>query len=313
MRFESQHQHCIDQVLLIDRLLKKTHPTTADVMFLLGHLSTQGMDAFEPVYKNAIAAAKRRSQKEFMRTRKKDWLAIRQFKNFKRNFSNKALVRDLYSIDKKYFYRGKTQPEKLLIVFTTMYNSFVMSNVALLSFLQEFGISILILKDSSIFNYLNGIPGFGTDFPNSIENLKTFIEKEEFENVYISGFSSSGYASLLASCLLPCDGYLGFAIKSDLSAGSSMDPGKHFTERARSSIQPELLKNLAGPVAANSTTRYKIFYGSLSPTDTAHATNLSDCGNVDVEVVAGAPHAVISALLISGQLKKEFRALISAT
>ena len=236
MRFQSEHQHCIEQIHYIEQLMRNRHPTTKQVMFLLSHTALQGLDAFQPIYTAAIGATSKPSTVRYMKSRRQEWLAIQNLKSFKKNFADKQLVRKLYSLNKPYFERGRKHPEKLLVVFTTMYNSFYISNLALLSFLQDFGVSVLFLKDSSIYNYLNGIHGYGDTFEDAMSNLNTLITDKGFEEVYVTGFSSSGFASLLASCMLPCRKYIGFSIRSDLAPDSAISPGKYFTEETIAGI-----------------------------------------------------------------------------
>src|SRR4029079_11507048 len=94
------------------------------------------------------------------------------------------------------------------------------------------------------FNYLNGVPGLGSNIFEVSDSIGNIIRENEISKTCITGFSSGGYASLFSSYLMPCKKYLGFSIASDLSSGSKIFPGKFFTPEVRRLIDKKSLLNL---------------------------------------------------------------------
>jgi hypothetical protein len=224
---------------------------------------------------------------------------------------NKALVSELYKLNGIFFARGERHHEKLLVVFTTVFNNFYVSNLVFYAMLRHFGVSILFLKDTSLHNYLNGIVGFGNDIVQVSQRIKSVVQREGISEVYITGFSSGGYASLFCSNMLPCCSYVGFSLRSDLSRSSLLHPGKFFTEEVRSCIDERWLKNLRDILlGAHRFPRRDIYFGSEYAVDVEHARNLEGIPGTTIICLPGCDHQTIAALMESDRLTSIFQSLL---
>lgn len=310
MRFRSPYQHSASQLKALERLAEKPDPNIRELTFLLSENALHGGKDL-PRHRALLAQYDRPDIRRFTEERRLLREKVAALPGFDAIKSDARLGQALYRLDRPYFERGAAHPEKLLILFTTMFNNFELSNPAILALLRPLGISILILKDASCFNYLLGIPGFGDDIEGSLTALKRFIAKQPIAEVYISGYSGAGYASLMLSTLLPCNGYLGFSVRTDLAAGSPRSPGSLFTEAARAQVPVSLCRNLAPRINAGPrTTPYRIIYGSLSERDRAHAHNIADRPAVSIEEIAGCGHFPITRLLMEDRLGETFRSML---
>ena len=112
------------------------------------------------------------------------------------------------------------------------------------------------------------------------------------------GFSSGGYSSLYASLLLPCSGYVGFSLLTDLSKGSPIDPGPFFPAKSRDSTDDAYLINLRDLAdATNDRVKRLIFFGADSAIDTAHAKNMEGVPNLRTIKVGKSGHDTVAALI----------------
>jgi hypothetical protein len=204
----------------------------------------------------------------------------------------------LYEIDGFFFSKGSSRPEKLLVVFTTMFNNFRISNAVLYALLKEFGVSVLILKDCTYFNFLNGVSGLGTNICSLAKGISALASENHISEIFITGFSSGGYASLYASLLLPCSGYLGFSVPTDLSGGSRLFPGKYFRDEVRREIDDKDLINLRTLAeAVNDHVPREIVFGELSISDAAHASSMAGLANFKITTLEKCGHQTVGALI----------------
>jgi hypothetical protein len=164
--------------------------------------------------------------------------------------------------------------------------------------LKEFGVSVLILKDCTYSNYLNGVSGLGPDIPSLTQGIAALANENHISRIYLTGFSSGGYSSLYVSFLLPCSGYAGFSILTDLSKGSPIDPGTFFSNNSRDNTDEAYLINLRNLAdATNDRVRRQIFFGEDSAVDTAHAKNMEGVPNLRTIKVKKTGHHTVAALI----------------
>ena len=309
-RFERRWVQGIEQLAIYRGLARKEEPSVKELAFLATTAAMQGFDDF-PRFEARLRAYHRADLDRFVAEQAAVWQAVRAIPGFAEALRDPRLAGSLYAVDKPYFAAGATHPEKLLIIFTTVFNNFHLSNLALFTLLKPLGMSILFLKDSSQFNYLNGISAMGGDLSASTTLLKGIIARRGVRQVYVTGFSSSGYPSLLMSVLLPCDGYLGFSIRSDLSVGSKLSPGILFTNDIRAQIPASLCQNLAARLdAGGAVIPRRIIFGSDDDVDRGHADNIAGCPGVSLRELPGCGHPTVARLFADGELYGEFRTLI---
>ena len=129
------------------------------------------------------------------------------------------LMTSLYEDEKYTFIRTPNGDRDLMVVFTTFYNHFGVSNAVLVSVLQQAGFSVLLLRDRSKYRYLKGLDNSSSDIVSVATLVKGIASGEKFDRVFVTGFSSGGYGSLFLSTLLEFELYLGFSIESDFSGG----------------------------------------------------------------------------------------------
>jgi len=310
MRFESPYQHGLAQRRLLASLDAKPDPSVKQLLFLATESAAQGLDGFERSAA-ALEAYGRKDVQRFVDQHRSVWQAVRAIPGLEAMLDDTPLATALYAIDKPYFETGSLHPAKLLIVFTTMYNNFEISNLALLALLRPLGVSLLFLKDGSRFNYLNAIPGIGKDFESAARRIAANNARNGFREVYLSGFSSSGYASLLMTMAVPCTAYLGFSIRSDISEGPDFNAGDYFTAEIRDQVPPSLHHDLAPMIErSGQAIAYRLFYGSLNALDKRHARHLAGIPHVVLEELDGCSHGTVVRRLLDGQLLADFRSLM---
>lgn len=312
MRFVSKWQHSENQLQHLYVLnQKKDSRNWNEDFFLVASAAGQGLPQFNEILPAVQSKYDSVSVQKTLQSLAMQWQAIQTIPLLKQNQANKILVSQMYALDEVYFERGKKFPQKMIVIFTTMYNNFYVSNLVLLSLLQELGISILILKDASQFNYLRGAKGFGENPQGILKHIEKLRTDEGIREVYITGFSSSGYISLYISTQIECDGYLGFSIRSDLSADSNMHSGKFFTKEIRKLIDEKWLVNLKPLLlTGQSNTPRKIFFGAEAKIDAAHARHLQDVRNMNITSIGGCGHVTPAPLLAQNRLLSEFDKLI---
>ncbi|MBT5432304.1 MAG: hypothetical protein HOL02_15570 [Rhodospirillaceae bacterium] len=130
--------------------------------------------------------------------------------------NNRKIVESFLS-DKNFFWEGETDPEKLIIVFSTAYNNFDISFPDLHAVLMQYGFSILYLKNPDRGMFAGGCPGLGTSIDTMKKGLLRFLDRHGIVETFVTGYSSSGYASLYLAGELGASSYLGFGIKTDWS------------------------------------------------------------------------------------------------
>jgi hypothetical protein len=197
-----------------------------------------------------------------------------------------------------------------LVVFTTMFNNFRISNALLYAMIKQLDVSILILKDCTYFNFLNGVSGLGADISSMTQAISSMAGEHDISEIFVTGFSSGGYASLYASYLLPCAGYLGLSVQTDLSRESTLFAGKYFKDEIRNKIDEKHLINLR--VLAESTSDRvprQIVFGEESAVDAAQAANMTGVPNLKITKL-NSGHQTVGALIEDRALLDWFQKLL---
>jgi len=213
-----------------------------------------------------------------------------------------TLYNNLYETEGFIFIKSKLKPKKLIIVFTTIFNNFGVSNLVIISMLMKYGSSILLLKNDDYSHYLNGVKGFGNDLDQVSLSIKTLIKKESINNISIMGYSSGGFASCFVSGQIPCTSYLGFSIVSDFSINSPLPVNLIIKENIRAQFPKKYLINLRDLVTKNSETKRRFIVGNLSHVDLLFAENLRDLSNTEISYVENSFHATPLDLIASGKM-----------
>ncbi|KJS09216.1 MAG: hypothetical protein VR73_03000 [Gammaproteobacteria bacterium BRH_c0] len=312
MLFRDPRQHSVDQVINLKRLVLSANTlTTTQLIYLLSELSTQGLSEFLPLHNHLSLRTDRKDVHVFLKRCHDEWNAIVTMDRFQDMFADSKLIEMTYDLYKPIYERGKKLPEVVLVVFATMFNNFYISNLAFLALIRKIGVSVIIMKDPTVFNYLNGIPGLAKDFDESMAKLSQFIKANKYKKIVTTGFSSGGYASLLAATKLGASGCLALAAHSDFSPNSCMPQPRFMTDEVRSKISQNSLLDLKVFLSDfDGQCEWKLFYGENSLKDKLHAKNLESVRNFTVEEIKGCGHAVVSPLFTSGRLENELRAML---
>jgi hypothetical protein len=174
-------------------------------------------------------------------------------------------------------------------------------------------VSVLILKDCTYFNFLNGVSGLGTDIYSTTSAISSLASEHNILEIFITGYSSGGYASLYASFLVPCAGYLGFSVITDLSRESTLFPGKYFRDEVRSRIDAIHLLNLRTLAElSNNRVPRQIIFGEKSAVDAAHAANMAGLPNLKTTKL-NSGHQTVGALIEHRVLFDYFQRLLFET
>ena len=310
MLFESRYQHSSAQLDRLNKLFEIGEISSTESLFLATEATQHGHPKALSYLEILQRQLKKKEVQDYLSSLKLQTQFINSIPGWRTVKANQDVLKKLYKLNGYNFIKGSTYPDKLIIVFTTMYNNFYMSNPVFVAFLLQFGVSILILKDATRFNYLNGVKGLGSNLSEVAEKIKFIIAKESIQDVFITGFSSGGYSSLLFSCLVPCKGYLGFSIRSDFSDHSSLKSAKFFTSEVREKVDQRWLVNLKEMLATNQfQCRRDIYVGQNTSVDIEHADNLRQINNVHIhELSCG--HITLAPLMENNELTRVFHDFI---
>lgn len=196
---------------------------------------------------------------------------------------------------------------RMLVVFTTMFNNFYVSNLVLLTLLQRLGCHLLLLKDATLANYLAGVAGLAADLPGIAAAVRSTATRLGARQIFVCGFSSGGYAALYTALQIHAQGYLGLSHAIDLRPDSSLPAPLFFTPAVRSRLDPAAQVDLRTLLrAADPHVPRWLMYGEHSLRDRPHALHVSDLPTIEVLSVPDAGHNVVQALLASGRFIEAF-------
>ena len=219
------------------------------------------------------------------------------------------LFRKLYDLHGSLFIKGSTAGQKLVVVFTTMFNNFGISNAILLAILKKFGVSVLLLRDCTRSNYLGGASGFGGDLDELSSKIAAVARQQSIEQIYLMGYSSGGYASFHASMHIACAGHLAFSSPVDFSPDTKLPTDWFIKKELRTKFDPRYLLDLA-QVLPNVPARRRLVVGSSSTRDIAHARHVASVAGLEVIEIADSTHDTPQALLARGEFEDHIEWLL---
>lgn len=301
---ESRDQHSLDQLRLLNQLSANPKLTGRDALFLTTQLVLHGAPQAERAIARLAAAIPHPSVQEHAAMLGRVDRELRALPHRERVLADPKLRNALYQRRGYILTRGATRPDKLLVVFTTMYNNFDIANPMLHALLLEFGVSILMVKDCTPYNYLKGVSGLGDTIETIAAGIVRIAAEIGARDIYYTGFSSGSYGSLYAALLTGCAGWLGFAAVTDLSTGSTVPPPKFFDTVTRGAIDPAWLRNLRPMVEEKGAAfRGSIYTGDTPVIDLAHARNMAGLDNVDVVELPRCSHSTPLRLIEEGRFR----------
>ena len=310
MQFFAPEQHSLDQIEHLRALLRSEARTNRDDFFLASELVKHGHGSAGPYLKALKSSTTHPQALAFIARLENTLRETARIKNLQSTLADVPLLEILYRKEGFHLFPGGSNGRRLVVVFTTMYNNFGISNAVFYAMIHQMGVSTLFLKDTTIFNFMNGVQGLGGNLHELAENIVKLINDNAFERVYLLGYSSSAYASLFASYLVPCHGYLGFSPVTDLSPGAKCEEPKLFTADLRQRIDPGELIDLRDYAERHpDKVKRTLYFGTNSISDTNHAKHMSGLPGYDIRRVSRVGHATVDHLLAQGKLDRILRQL----
>ena len=309
MLFEHALQHKREDIAQLEALLRQQEIPLRQALFLAQELVAHGHgQASHPI--SLLQAQSRHADVQAFCV-----MLDRAWRNLRQHFQLEAVperhVEQFYRRNGSILCRPAQESKKLLVIFTTIFNNFAISTLALTTLLQRLGVNILILKDATRFTYHRGVEGLAHDLPGIAEAIERTANQLNAERIYLSGFSSGGYPALMTSLRMDCAGYLGFSHMTDQSALSPFPQNRHLLPELRATLDPEqfcdlrLLLERADPAIPR-----RLIYGAHSPTDSAHARHCEGLETIELTCLADATHNTPLRLLADGEFLEQFRRLV---
>jgi len=311
MDFEHPSLHSLANLQRIETFLTKGSISPVQALYLASQLASQGHPATAEVISTLRNKARHR---EILQTA--DFIE-RLDEEVRRYFRLETLSADMREVLYKrsgatYIPSAEGSP-KLLVVFSTMFNNFHISIAALLAMARSLNCNVLVLRDSSLLNFQQGVAGFAKDIPGIAAAISAFAHRKNLSQVYVCGYSSCGYAALMTSLLISCSGYLGFSQPIDMSDDAKAPPPLYFTDDVRAFVGPKHLVDLKPLLAAADPTVPRTFvYGEKNAKDRAHAEYIQDLPQLHFIALAGVDHSTVEPFVANGKLVPLFARLLSA-
>ena len=309
MQYDHITQHTLENLARIERSLTTQPLTPRNALFLCDILTSYAHPAAARIGEH-IQGATNHSGARAVAGRY--LAAIAAIRCFHRLEDTPPDERALFLRREGYVFLRKPETRTLVVVWTTMFNNFYVSNAAMAAMLLRMDCSVLVLRDTSRFNFLKGVTGLADGLPGLVEAVAALAHDEGFDRLVHAGFSSSTYAALYAALTGPCHGYLGLSQICDLSAGSRLPPTDLFDAEVRGHLDPAALIDLAPLLArADPATRRLIFHGARDERDSLHGRHIAGLATAQVTEIAGCSHNTVLHHLSEGSFAGLFERLIS--
>jgi hypothetical protein len=309
VQFEHPRQHGPETLGYLEALMGQASPPLTHLLFLADELVGHShRDAL--LYINEL---RQRSQHSGIHLHchllERAWKQLRQ--HCRPEHQSPDLRSLFYNRNGFVFLQPRAASQKLLVIFTTMFNNYWVSTIALASILQRTGANLLILKDATRCNYHRGVESFAADLPGIAAGIKSAARNVQAEEIYISGFSSGGYAALLTSLMLPVRGYLGFSHLIDLSENSPLPACIHMPIALREQLNQQWFLDLRTMLEnADPNVRRTLIYGALEPRDVAHARHIEGLKTIKTVRLPDAKHNTILPMVANEQLELAFNEML---
>jgi hypothetical protein len=308
-QFDHRMVHSLERLEEMEAAVAEPDIPLRQAIFLADKLASHVHPATPRLCEALIAHARHKDVLGMAHTLSASWRHAAQF------FRYEAMSRE----DKARFYARdgamllkKGTSGKLVVLWTTMFNNFYLSNAAMAAMLAGLDCSVLILKDSSPFNYLKGVQGFAPDLFAIGPAIEKLVAQHGFTRIYHASYSSSGYAALYTSLTSPSHGTLTFSPWVDMRVDSPLPPPFFFTEDVRAQVDPVCTFDLKPMLAkADPAIPRTLIYGELNGRDRANARYVEDLDTIDVIAVPGIGHNTILPYLHRGEFRDMFVRLIA--
>ena len=116
------------------------------------------------------------------------------------------------------------------------------------------------------------------------------------------GFSAGGYAGLMLASAIRASGFLGFSVRTDLSADLPVPRDRYVERESLRAAVPERLIDLRPVLHASGwPKRGTLYYGELNAIDSAHAKHLAGLPNFTVHGMPETWHNSVMNLIAAGR------------
>lgn len=316
MKFQHKGVHSLEQLSYVQSAISKSGGKSTESLFLAENAVMQGLPEAECFLETLMQTVRQVDVKTYLMDLQERLKFVRAQAAFPAIMGDAALLARLYAPQGYLFLPADKPTDKLLVIFTTIYNNYQLSNALMLAMLRPLGVSVLFLKDDTYKCYLGGVASFGETIEDTAQRIVRLAESEGLQRVYITGFSSGGYASLYAASLIPCTAYLGLSVYVDWQSRSSLPRRLRFSpiiEEKLSSSAVGLYQRNLKPLVANRPGTFPIIlcYGEQSIDDQMHAMEMASVSGVEVRCFMGAGHGLVGHLMRTGELDGLFEELIA--
>jgi len=310
VQYDHITQHTLENLAKIEASLKSTALTPRNALFLCDVLTSYGHPAAERIANHIRDTAQHVSARAFAERYSR---ALAHLRGFYRLEATPPEERALFFRREGYVFLKKPETRTLVVVWTTMFNNFYIPNAAMAVMLLARDASVLLLRDTTRFNYMTGVTGLAPDLPRLVDAVAALARDERFDRLVHAGFSSSTYASLYAALTGPCHGYLGLSQVSDLSAGSPLPPTDLFDDSVRAHLDPAALVDLRPLLErADPAVPRLMFYGDRDERDRLHGRHIAGLATAEVAEIPGCGHNTVLHHLSEGSLGQLFSRLIAS-
>lgn len=304
--------HSLSQLDEIQRLYNSPNLTVREALFVTTQLVNQGFSEAAGAIRALRTKLPQGAAQEYLDRLERRLNVILALPQLQRIRASEDAVRDLYATSGFVFRPGSFRASVAIVVFTSKFNNYHVSNVVFDALLAELGVARLFLKDTTASIYFRGVEGLCQDLqalPHAIEN---FLSRNGCDRAIITGFSSGGYAALYTALHIENVGCVGFSTHTDISPSSRL-PLLNLFHSLRGQIPDDNLLDLRTLFEqARTKSPFTLYVGAKDPIDRAHAMRLSRFDNVKVVEVPDAGHHVTSALMERGELAHPFIELLQS-
>ncbi len=316
MKFHHKGAHSLEQLSNVQTAITKFGNKSSDSLFLAENAVMQGLPEAGYFLENLMQMARQVDVRAYLEELQGRLKFVRAQAALPAIMVDATLLARLYAPSGYVFLAADKPTDKLLVVFTTIYNNYQLSNAIMLSILRPLGVNVLFLKDETYRTYIGGVEGFGQTIEETAQHIMRLAESEGLRRIYITGFSSGGYGSLYAASIIPCTAYLGLSVYVDWRPTSPLPRRLRFSpaieEKLSSSALGLYQRNLKTLVAGRpGTFPITLYYGEQSTDDRLHAMEMAPVSGVDIRCVPGAGHGLVGHLMRTGEFGRLFEELIA--
>jgi hypothetical protein len=302
--------HGPEQMLMFRNLIENGPCSKKDLLFLAAEIASHGLFDFGFVENEVRAIDKTKIVSQFLDRKRLLWESIRSMPTFRSLVEEKSAFAALYSREEPYFEKGTTCPDRLVIVFCSIFNNLFVSNVSFAAVLRSIGCSMLFIKDPSRLFFLKGASGFGDSFDRMTGALQQFIRQGDYSKVGLIGYSSSGYGALrTALALQQVDTFIGFSIRTNMTDDAEESTGRYF-ERVRQYVPAEETFSLKERFWPHERLRTYLVYGADNEIDLRHAQNLMGLNEVKLIEIDGCDHDTPAHLISQNRLASSLQIML---